>query len=339
VVALSNRLLPGAEFLRAYRELFGGSPTAAESLLALGRLDNRALKQAYRRRAQATHPDRAHLRSTETLCAHAEFQAVVGAYELLKLVRDGALRVDVPLSTPKPSANRAQPQARTTPVRPARPKPEPDAARPGRQSQRAPGDCNAAGAQTHRGHSSAGWRDSGDGTATQPRNQHNKANAEGDNKQSSFASHSSRFCPQSDHYFERAIPTRQLPFGQFLYYAGQISWKQLIDALVWQRQQRPPIGQLARRWGMLTEWQVEAVLESRHTSGRYDVRFADYAHEMGYLSASDLTALIGRMKMLQKPIGQYFIEAGVFDAMGLAQLLTAHRRHNWRAVQQRARAG
>lgn len=339
MVALSSRLLPSAEFLRAYRELFGGSPTAAESLLALGRLDNRALKQAYRRRAQATHPDRAHLRSTETLCGHAEFQAVVGAYELLKLVRDGALRVDVPLSTPKPSANRAQPQARTTGVRPARPKPEPDAARRGRQSQRAPGDCSAAGAKTHQGHSSAGWRDIGDGTATQPRNQHNKANAEGDKKQSSFASHSSRFCPQSDHYFERAIPTRQLPFGQFLYYAGRISWKQLIDALVWQRQQRPPIGQLARRWGMLTEWQVEAVLDSRQTSGRYDVKFGDYAHEMGYLSASDLTALIGRMKMLQKPIGQYFIEAGVFDATGLAQLLTAHRRHNWRAVQQRARAG
>ena len=90
---------------------------------------------------------------------------------------------------------------------------------------------------------------------------------------------------------------------------------------------------------MLTEWQVEAVLESRHTSSRYDVKFAEYAHEMGYLSASDLTALIGRMRMLQKPIGQFFIEAGVFDATGLAQLLTAHRRHNWRAVQQRARAG
>ena len=339
MVALSNRLLPGAEFLRAYRELFGGSPTAAESLLALGRLDNRALKQAYRRRAQATHPDRAHLRSTETLCAHAEFQAVVGAYELLKLVRDGALRVDVPPSTSKPAANKVQPQARSTPVRTARPRPERDATGSGCQSQRAPGDRNAGGEQTHRGHSSAGWRESGDGTATQPRNQHDKANAEGNKKQSSFASHTSKFCPQSDHYFERAIPTRQLPFGQFLYYAGQISWKQLIDALVWQRQQRPPIGQLARRWGMLTEWQVEAVLESRNNSGRYDVKFAEYAHEMGYLSASDLTALIGRMRMLQKPIGQYFIEAGVFDATGLAQLLTAHRRHNWRAVQQRARAG
>ena len=57
VVLLTNRHLPSAEFLRAYRELFGGSLSAGESLFELQRLDNRALKQAYRRRAQATHPD------------------------------------------------------------------------------------------------------------------------------------------------------------------------------------------------------------------------------------------------------------------------------------------
>lgn len=344
VVPLTNRHLPSAEFLGAYRELFGGGLSAGESLFELQRLDNRALKQAYRRRAQATHPDRAHLRSAESLVAHTEFQAVVSAYELLKLVRERAVRVDaVPQGPPTASTARQRPPP--APVDVPQPRPAPTATTNFRQNKadRTPGDgptSRGAGKRFAESHAQTNQRtERAARTAAQAQRQAKPAAEVSDNaKKPSGAGQDSRFSPQSEHYFDRAIPSRQLPFGQYLYYAGKISWKQLIDALVWQRQQRPPVGQLAKRWGMLTDWQVEAVLESRHASGRYDVKFADYACEMGYLSEANMTALLGRMNMLQKPIGQYFIDAGVFDARGLALLLTSHRRHNWRAVQRRARA-
>lgn len=351
VVALSNRLLPSAEFLRAYRALFGGQLNAGECLFTLTRLDVRALKQAYRRRAQATHPDRAHLRSAENLSGHDEFQAVVSAYELLKLVKERALRVDVlptapadftaavpPSAVPDPRRRpTARPEAKAAPVQAAKPGERPEtrcsAAGSGSReqsgSQRQPGFGEHQGTRTGRTRESCGPADRSG--IDDPRRAADSQGPVGNPA-------TSRFSPQSDHYFDRAIPSRQLPFGQYLYYAGKISWRQLIDALVWQRQQRPPIGQLAKRWGMLTDWQVESVLESRKAAGRYDVRFADYAVELGYLSASNQAALLGRMNALQKPIGQYFVEAGVFEVSALAQLLTAHRRHNWRALQRRARA-
>ncbi len=350
VVLLTNRHLPSAEFLRAYRELFGGSLSAGESLFELQRLDNRAIKQAYRRRAQATHPDRAHLRSAECLVAHTEFQAVVSAYELLKLVREKALRVDALPQGPQ-TASTARQRPPSNPVDVPQPQPAPTATTKFQQTKadRTPSDGPISRGWGKRTAESQGETDrhaeraarttAQEQRQAQAQRQPKPAPEVSDNaKKPSGAGQDSRFSPQSDHYFDRAIPSRQLPFGQYLYYAGKISWKQLIDALVWQRQQRPPVGQLAKRWGMLTDWQVEAVLESRHASGRYDVKFADYACEMGYLSEANMTALLGRMNMLQKPIGQYFIEAGVFDARGLAQLLTSHRRHNWRAVQRRARA-
>lgn len=311
----SVRSLPVAEFVDAYALFFGGSGLPEDALRRVRGLELRALKQVYRKRAQETHPDRAHLRSLDAPTAHEEFQGVVAAYELLKLVRDGTLAVDMPRAvTPTPDLS--------TQRKPQNPGPG------------APGGEPAVG--TPRGREQRSQRSTG--AAERERTDTPGPAAESTQSRSAGREKRSRYCPESNHYFDRELPRRQLAFGQYLYYSGVITWKQLIDALVWQRQQCPPVGQLARQWGILTDWQVESVLESRQLAGRYDIRFADYAQEMGYLTHRQAMALMGRVNLVKKPIGQYFLQAGILDMAGLARQLSDHRCHNWQAIQRTARA-
>jgi hypothetical protein len=128
-----------------------------------------------------------------------------------------------------------------------------------------------------------------------------------------------------------------LQIGQFLYYSGAVSWRQLIDALVWQRRQRPLIGQLALAWGLLTREQIHEVLRRRRQSGRYEVPFAEFAMECGYLTASQHRSLCARASQRQLRLGRYFVEQGILNEEQLAEQLRAMRLHNWR-VKRRAQS-
>ena len=339
-----GRRLTEIEFSQAYGLLFQESGSVHDCLLRVRSLDQRSLKQAYRRRAQETHPDRAHLRAVSVADPEGEFRSVVAAYELLKLVQQGSVDVQVlarratqprPAATPRDNTHTQSRYQRES-------GPGQTQQRWGRASDKAQGQSHASSQREERpkDRSGNGHAERSQGPKARERSAYRdraeeRAEAWGQFWQQSATT--SKFNPWSDHYFEQQIPSRQLPFGQFLYYSGAISWKQLIDALVWQRQQRPMIGQLARKWGMMTEEQVQTVLERRRQSGRYDVKFADFAEELGLLSARDKMALCGRMKMLQKPIGQYFVDQGVFSRDQLTEFLGAHRRHNWRSMQRRAK--
>jgi len=331
-----GRRLTETEFSQAYGLLFQESGSVHDCLLRVRSLDQRSLKQAYRRRAQETHPDRAHLRAVAVADPEGEFRSVVAAYELLKLVQQGAVDVHVIARKAAPAA--AQPRSyQATPDATRRYR---DAARAanGTREQQRPDAAKPQDRQHYHSASASGSADSRRSSNRDAYRDRAEQRAEAWGRFWQQSETASKFNPWSDHYFEQQIPTRQLPFGQFLYYSGAISWKQLIDALVWQRQQRPMIGQLARKWGILTEQQVQAVLERRRASGRYEVKFADFAEELGFLTAKDKMALCGRMKMLQKPIGQYFVDQGIFSRDQLTDLLSAHRRHNWRSMQRRAKA-
>lgn len=336
-----GRRLTENEFSHAYGLLFQESGSVHECLVRVRNLDQRSLKQAYRRRAQETHPDRAHLRAATSVDSETEFRSVVAAYELLKLVQQGA--VDVHLVTrqaPSAAANAsrrdADSRASQAAAKAAKARQQAEAQARSRSEEARKRSEARQSRSSSAGNGHAADRKTNGSADTQNYQQRSTERAEAWGKFWRNASGAAKFNPNSDHYFEQPIPSRQLPFGQFLYYSGAISWRQLIDALVWQRQQRPMIGQLARSWGILSEEQVHSVLEHRRRSGRYDVKFADFAEELGFLSAQDKLALCGRMKMLQKPLGQYFVETGVFTKVEINERLAAHRRHNWRAMQRRA---
>ena len=122
----------------------------------------------------------------------------------------------------------------------------------------------------------------------------------------------------------RHIPDRKLLFGQYLYYCGHIELKTLINAVVWQRLQRPAIGKLAVRLNWLSASDIYDILKKRFPGEK----FGECALRSGYLSRYQLMLLLQRQKMLQPQIGKYFIEKKILSASGIYKLISAQRVHN-----------
>lgn len=130
----------------------------------------------------------------------------------------------------------------------------------------------------------------------------------------------------ANRFYSGPLPRRPLLIGQFLYYSGMISWKDLIDAIVWQKKQRPLIGQIARDWNMLSWADIAKVLSTR----RPGERFGDCSHRQGLINTFQQMALVGRQRRLQQPIGRHFVSKGVFTDDGLKRMVDRMNRHNQR---------
>lgn len=120
------------------------------------------------------------------------------------------------------------------------------------------------------------------------------------------------------------IPNRTLLFGHFLYYSGEITWRDIVQALVWQRNQRPRLGEIGRQLGWLTERDILRILERRSPTQP----FGATAVRLGLLDATQLNALVLRQKRLQKKIGSYFLEEKRISAQRLQHLIIRHQLHN-----------
>ena len=129
---------------------------------------------------------------------------------------------------------------------------------------------------------------------------------------------------QSDHFYTGSIPKGNLMLGQFLYYSGLISWRTLIEAICWQRLQRPQIGQIAISWGLISYQDVIRILTAR----TFNEKFGDCALRIGYISNFEHFALIGRQRQLQRPFGEYFIERGILTARDIMNIAGKQQLHN-----------
>jgi hypothetical protein len=130
----------------------------------------------------------------------------------------------------------------------------------------------------------------------------------------------------SDHFYTGIIPRRNLLIGQFLYYTGVISWKTLIDAVVWQRKQRPMIGQIALKWRKLSEQEIQMILVAR----RLGEKFGECASRAGYLTRFEVMALLGSQSRLQCPIGEYFLKQNLLRNQDLEHMVKRQQIHNRR---------
>jgi hypothetical protein len=129
---------------------------------------------------------------------------------------------------------------------------------------------------------------------------------------------------QRPHAKPVSIPSIPLEFGMYSFYQGKVTYQQLIEALVWQRRQRPTLGAIAQQWGWLSEAKVDRVL-GHH--GRA-VRFGKKAVELGYLKPHQVEALLIYQRTLQKRIGKYFIEKGLLSEEEANQISRNLARHN-----------
>jgi hypothetical protein len=137
--------------------------------------------------------------------------------------------------------------------------------------------------------------------------------------------------PPRDHLSRAPLPQRTLLFAEFLYYSGRASWRNLVEAVAWQRRQRPSIGRIAVEWGHLSDDEVREILDRRRRDGAEEP-FGEYARRQGFLSGGQLLALLGRQRRLQRRIGQFFVEVGIVGEQEIPALDADLSRHNarWR---------
>ena len=128
----------------------------------------------------------------------------------------------------------------------------------------------------------------------------------------------------SDHFYTGNVPKGRLMIGQLLYYSGLISWRTLIQAICWQRRQRPQIGQIAITWGLISSQDVIRILTDR----TLNEKFGECALRIGYISNFELLALVGRQRQLQRPLGEYFIKCGILSSTDIMSMAHKQRLQN-----------
>ena len=138
--------------------------------------------------------------------------------------------------------------------------------------------------------------------------------------------------PRADHRWSGRLPERPLPFGQFLYFSGRISWQTLVQALAWQRRQRPSFGRLVQGWGYASAAEVARSLAFR----RSGETIGEAAVRLGLLTGLQRDAVLGRQRALQHRLGRYLEEAALLPAALVEQLAREHRLHNLRVARRSA---
>jgi curved DNA-binding protein CbpA len=131
------------------------------------------------------------------------------------------------------------------------------------------------------------------------------------------------------------IPFRPLEIGRYLYYSKRISYQALIDALVWQRSQRPIIGDIALRWGWLNAGGIDQITQSSGLSGR----FGEKAMGLGLLSPFQVKTLLFFQRSQQERLGHYFVVHKLLARDDLERFVADLQEHNARVVARFMRTG
>jgi len=131
---------------------------------------------------------------------------------------------------------------------------------------------------------------------------------------------------QHHNTYQGGIPSRRIFIGQYLYYSGVISMRQMWGAVGWQKIQRPRFGDIACKLRWLTPSDIQNILRYRYRGEL----FGEFALRRGLLSRYQLLVLLGRQKRLQPRIGDYFIERGILFPRKLDAVEAALKEHNRR---------
>ena len=128
-------------------------------------------------------------------------------------------------------------------------------------------------------------------------------------------------------FYNGAVPETSLRLAEFLYYTRVISWNVMIDAIIWQRQQRPRFGDMAKQRRLLGEDDIRTIFTKR----KIGEKMGSVAVRLGLMSAEEVNAILDEQKNLQLPIGLYFTEQGYLEADELDLILSDLQLHNVRS--------
>ncbi len=131
-------------------------------------------------------------------------------------------------------------------------------------------------------------------------------------------------------FYRAPPPQRKLRFAEFLYYSGLISWQAMVDAVGWQRRQRPRLGAIAVSWGYLSRDALDDLLLLRREMRAMHVPIGEFALLQRVITPYQLLALVRRQRALQPAIGVRLVEKGAIAASDMPLLLSKQREHNAR---------
>lgn len=276
------------ELMRSCQILFGSDKNITRSFLEYIQLSG--IKSAYRKKAFETHPDvLASQQNRSTQHSGDLFQIVQQAYENLRcylMAREQGFRFKTP-ARPLHTARQYRPaQQNRTPKPQATPKPA---------KQQWTGARKSSTEQAETKTKYGGY-------------------------EQAYARHYRNF----DQAAGASIPSRQLLFGHYLYYSGIANWQTIVKAIVWQRTERPRVGEIAHKYGWLTSKDILAILKGRKLSDS----FGKSAVAMGMLTEGQLRIILFRQKSLQKKFGQYFIHNKLLTPFELQRLVHRFYTHN-----------
>jgi hypothetical protein len=126
-------------------------------------------------------------------------------------------------------------------------------------------------------------------------------------------------------YHAGDIPSVRLRLAQYLYYSRRIDWETLIRSLTWQFRARAKIGELGAELGYLEHGDILDVLKLKGISEL----FGETAVRLGLLTPFNLAVLMGRQRLLNMPIGRYFVENGHIAEEDLELSLDSLYKHNF----------
>ena len=150
-----------------------------------------------------------------------------------------------------------------------------------------------------------------------------------DQKRTGSRAHRSRYQGMNEHLWQGGLPRKQLLLGRFLYYSGIISMKSLIEAIVWQKNKRPMVGNIAVRWDWLDQNDIRSIVSMRLRGEK----FCECALRCGYISSYQLTILLARQRMLQPLIGSFFVDRRIIALQEMERIVEqfhTHNRKHWR---------
>lgn len=130
------------------------------------------------------------------------------------------------------------------------------------------------------------------------------------------------------YYYRGPVPFYHFEIGSYLFYSGHISYLQLIEALTWQRMQRPIIGSVALRWGWLAKPAIERITATGNAPGR----FGEKAVHLGLLSDFQVRTLLWYQRSKQERIGKYFIMKKILTSDQLDHFVQKLHEHNSRVL-------
>lgn len=128
----------------------------------------------------------------------------------------------------------------------------------------------------------------------------------------------------NERFYRGPFPSVELKIGLFLYYAGRVSYQALVRSLIWQREQRPPLGELACKWGWMQKEAIPAILKATSIPGY----FGERAVTLGFLTEPQLRVLLFHQRSLHQPIGRYFVGQRLLTEDLLRRSLRECTQHN-----------